>query len=104
MDGAGVPMMTIPKEVTTMLYTDEDLYIKQYALRCGEEVTQHRHPYDHVTLLAHGSVMGWTHGTQPRVYQAPTCLRIPKDTEHYFQAIADETVLYCIHSLRKAEG
>jgi quercetin dioxygenase-like cupin family protein len=59
----------------------------------------HAHKYDHVTLLAHGSVSVEADG-KTDVYFAPAFIDIKAGIHHKITALEDLTVAYCIHDTR----
>lgn len=76
------------------------MFIKQLHLpKALTLVAQHVHTYDHQTLLASGSVTVWREGKIVGTFEAPDVIRIPAGEAHAFQALEDDTILYCIHNL-----
>jgi len=76
--------------------------IKQMHLeREGWFVKQHRHVYDHVTLLATGSMRVWMGDNAPVDYVAPYPITVKAGVTHSMQALADNTVAYCIHNVSR---
>jgi quercetin dioxygenase-like cupin family protein len=69
----------------------------------GDHETQHTHQFDHLTLLARGSLEVVTNG-EPTVFTAPHMIFISKDAEHSLTALEDDTVAYCIHSMTAHDG
>jgi mannose-6-phosphate isomerase-like protein (cupin superfamily) len=68
----------------------------------GDAETTHTHEFDHLTLLAKGSLQV-TVNEQTTVYQAPTMIYIRAHEYHTLVALEDQTVAYCIHALRDRE-
>lgn len=64
----------------------------------------HKHNFDHVTLLAVGSVLVEVEGQEPKVFEAPTFIVIDKDHKHKFTALTDGVVYYCVFALRDVDG
>ena len=64
----------------------------------------HKHNFDHVTLLAVGSVLVEVEGQEPKVFDAPTFIVIDKDHSHKFTALTDGVVYYCVFALRNLDG
>lgn len=83
--------------------TADGMFIKQMKLGpVGTIVGQHKHKWDHTTLLAVGSLMVWAdkQGIEiPKLYRAPAIIFIPRETFHKFQSMTDNVVIYCIHNL-----
>lgn len=64
----------------------------------------HRHYFDHVTLLAVGSVEVEVEGHEPKRFDAPNFIVIDKDEKHKFTALTDGVVYYCVFALRDIDG
>jgi hypothetical protein len=64
----------------------------------------HKHNFDHVTLLAVGSVLCEVEGNEPKQFDAPTFIVIDKDKKHKFTALTDGVVYYCIFAMRNLDG
>jgi hypothetical protein len=64
----------------------------------------HKHNFDHVTLLAVGSVLVEVEGQTPKTFDAPTFIVIDKDHNHKFTALTDGVVYYCVFALRDLDG
>src|SRR5690348_14037165 len=90
--------------------TSDGMFIKQIRIpRKGTLIPQHVHKYDHSTLLARGSVLLWKDpldGTRRKcsLHRAPAILSIAAGVVHEFQSMEDETLLYCLHNLKGADG
>lgn len=65
----------------------------------GDEEITHTHEFDHLTLLAKGSLQV-TVNEQVTEYQAPTLIYIKAHEYHTLVALEDQTVAYCIPALR----
>jgi len=64
----------------------------------------HYHHFDHVTLLAVGSVLVEVEGQSAKQFDAPTFIVIKKDLTHKFTALTDGVVYYCVYALRNSDG
>lgn len=64
----------------------------------------HKHDFDHVTLLAVGSVLVEVEGFEPKQFDAPTFITIDKDHQHKFTALTDGVVYYCVFAVRDEGG
>ena len=64
----------------------------------------HKHNFDHVTLLAVGSVLVEVEGHEPKEFHAPTFITIDKDHHHNFTALTDGVVYYCVFAVRDIDG
>ena len=70
--------------------------------KAGDTEHTHTHQFDHLTLLANGSVKCVVNDKET-VFKAPHMIYIKKDAEHAFTALEDNTVAYCIHAMRIGE-
>lgn len=68
----------------------------------GDTEHTHTHSFDHLTLLAAGSVKCVVNDKET-IFKAPHMIFIKKDAEHAFTALEDNTVAYCIHAMRIGE-
>jgi hypothetical protein len=64
----------------------------------------HKHHFDHVTLLAKGSVEVEIEGYEPKTFKGPTFIVIKKEHKHKFTALEDDTIYYCVFALRDVDG
>ena len=79
------------------------LWCKQmHFLRAGALVPGHKHLYDHMTLLAHGS-LSVTVNNKVTEFVAPQIIYIKKNVVHDLVALEADTVAYCIHIVKNAE-
>ena len=63
----------------------------------------HTHPFDHLTLLASGSLRVTVEG-KTTDFKAPQMIYIKAEYRHELVALEDNTVAYCIHALRDGDG
>ncbi len=63
----------------------------------------HTHSFDHLTLLASGSLRVTVEG-KTTDFKAPHMIYIHKDKNHELVALEDNTVAYCIHALRDKDS
>lgn len=78
----------------------DGLFIKQIILKtAGLYVPQHAHRYDHVSVLANGSVRVWRDGGLIGDRVAPCGIVIPAGAKHTFLSLEDQTVLLCVHRI-----
>lgn len=72
------------------------LYAKETHIPAGTKLTQHVHPFDHLSILASGSVLvradGWVES-----YAAPAAITIKAGIAHEVEAATD-TVWFCLHA------
>lgn len=71
-------------------------------IKKGDVEYGHKHTYDHLTLLASGSLKV-TVNEVSTVFLAPHMIYINKDSIHELEALEDNTVAYCIHALRDTD-
>lgn len=80
------------------LYSREMIFEK-----AGDTELGHKHPFNHMTFLASGSLKVETElGVSE--FTAPKMIFIHKDYIHELTALVDNTVAYCIHALRNGDG
>lgn len=80
-------------------YCDEWLWVKPYTLKAGEAVEQHVHLWDHVTMVASGTVRLTVDGIDMGEITGPKPVTIRALAQHSFVAVTDALIL-CIHNLR----
>jgi hypothetical protein len=68
----------------------------------GDIENGHRHVFDHMTLLAKGSLQATVDGVASN-FTAPTMIYIKAEKLHELVALEDETIAYCIHALRDGD-
>ena len=69
----------------------------------GDTEEGHTHQFDHLTLLAKGTLQVTVEG-KASVFTAPHMIYIRKDKTHELVALENDTVAYCIHALRAGVG
>jgi quercetin dioxygenase-like cupin family protein len=65
----------------------------------GDMELGHAHAFDHMTLLAKGSMRVTING-QSTEFTAPQVIFIKAELQHELMALSPDTVAYCIHALR----
>lgn len=65
-------------------------------IRAGCILVQHKHKYDHLSILAAGTIILDVNGKQSTLV-APQCLTIKAGVHHGVMAVTD-AVWYCIHA------
>lgn len=85
-------------------FAEEDgIFIKQMYLREAlTAVPQHAHEYDHVSMLAVGSVRVWTDGKLIGDFKAPQPIVIKAKSKHTFLSLEPGTLIYCIHNISRS--
>lgn len=71
--------------------------------KAGDTEQGHAHVFDHLTLLAKGSMKVTVNGVSTN-FTAPHMIFIKKESIHELVALEDDTVAYCIHALRDGNG
>jgi quercetin dioxygenase-like cupin family protein len=70
--------------------------------KTGDTELGHAHTFDHLTLLASGSLQV-TVDDKTTVFNAPHMIFIKAEKVHELTAMQDNTVAFCIHALRSGE-
>lgn len=71
--------------------------------KAGDIEYGHTHQFDHLTLLASGTLRVTVEG-KTTDFKAPHMIYIKADKTHELVALEDNTVAYCIHALRDGDG
>ena len=80
-----------------------NLWVRQmHFVDAGDRNEGHKHNFDHITLLAKGSVEVDVEG-QKTVFKAPQMIYIIAGKSHYLTALEPDTIAYCVHALRTGE-
>ncbi len=72
------------------------VYAKEAIIPAGKWLVQHAHKFDHLSVLAQGSVELIVDG-EKRTIHAPACLTIEAGKHHGVRSLTD-VVWYCIHA------
>jgi quercetin dioxygenase-like cupin family protein len=72
------------------------VYAKETRIPAGSILIQHKHKYDHLSVLASGSVELIVDDVKSIVH-APACLTIQANKHHGVKSLTD-VVWYCIHA------
>jgi quercetin dioxygenase-like cupin family protein len=87
----------------TNLACVSNLWLRQmHFVNAGDANEGHVHNFDHVTLLAKGSVTVDVEG-QLTEFTAPHMIYIAAGKRHFLTAKEDGTLAYCVHALRTGE-
>lgn len=78
------------------------VYAKQTRIPAGMVLVQHKHLYDHLSLLASGTVEVEVDGVRTQ-HTGPACLTIKAGAHHGVKALT-EAVWFCIHATALAEA
>ncbi len=77
------------------------MYAKQMLIPAGFSAFQHKHEYDHLSILASGRVIVQTDDGQVE-YTAPSCITIKRNINHAVHALED-AVWFCIHATEETD-
>ena len=81
----------------------DNVFVKlHHFLNVGDTHEGHAHAFDHITLLATGSV-NMVHDNGQAEYKAPHLIVTPKGIKHQFTALEPNTVFCCIHAIREKD-
>lgn len=81
-----------------------NLWIRQmYFENAGDKNEPHEHTFDHMTLLAHGSIKVTVDSVSTE-FKAPHIIWVAKGKKHYIEALEAGTVAYCVHALKNKES
>ena len=72
------------------------VYAKETRIPAGTVLVQHRHTYEHLSVLASGSVEVDVDGERTR-HDGPACITIAAGKHHGVKALTD-AVWFCIHA------
>ena len=90
------------KPVTDLKIVD-NVFVKLHQfLNIGDTHEGHVHAFDHITLLAYGSVK-MVHDKGEAEFKAPHLIVTPKGIKHQFTALEPNTVFACIHAIREKD-
>ena len=89
--------MALPENKFTCV---SNIWLRQmYFKKAGDANEGHEHNYDHISLLAHGSVRVHVED-KTSDFTAPQMIYIKQGKSHFIEALEDGTVAYCVHALR----
>lgn len=81
-----------------------NVFVRQMNFQNAGDIEHgHTHTFDHLTLLAKGSLSVNVNGNVS-TYTAPMMIFIKADIEHELTALENDTVAYCIHALRELDN
>jgi quercetin dioxygenase-like cupin family protein len=90
-------------EITTDFKIVDNVFVKMHLFNnAGDTHEGHAHAFDHITLLAAGSV-NMVHDNGQAEYKAPHLIVTPKGIKHQFTALEPNTVFCCIHAIREKD-
>ena len=80
----------------TLHHFSDGLYAKQMDIPKGSIACQHKHEYDHLSILAQGKVRVLFDNDAFEEFTAPSCINIKQGVNHTIMALEDST-WFCIH-------
>jgi quercetin dioxygenase-like cupin family protein len=81
----------------------DNVFVKMHQFESiGDTHEGHTHTFDHLTLLAFGSVK-MVHDNGEKIYKAPHLIVTPKGIKHQFTALESNTIFYCVHAIREKD-
>lgn len=93
------PAKIHPKLLELISGNHDTLYCKEMTLKNkGNIVVQHKHKFDHLSILQKGSAKV-TNGKETEYLYAPASIVIKAHEHHSVEALEDDTVWDCIHSV-----
>lgn len=82
----------------------DNVFVKlHHFYETGDTHDGHAHTFDHITLLAYGSVL-MKHDFGEQEHKAPKLIVTPKGVTHQFVALEPNTIFCCIHAIRDGDG
>lgn len=91
-------------EITVRLACIDNVWVRQmHFTKAGMRNVPHFHTRDHASLLAKGQAKLTINGKET-VYTAPAMILVSKNYKHQFEALEDDTLIYCVHGLRDKTG
>jgi quercetin dioxygenase-like cupin family protein len=76
----------------------DNVFVKSTIVKEGTYLKQHRHEFDHMTVIAHGSVRMWVNDIWSGDFKAPDMILVVADKSHSFVALTDATIM-CVHRI-----
>jgi quercetin dioxygenase-like cupin family protein len=91
--------------VSVEIKLTDDLFVKTAAVAdAGTIIPTHAHRYDHITLLAYGSMRVEADGVVLGDYTGPVGILIRAGVKHTMTTLTDGVVFACIHALHGTDG
>jgi hypothetical protein len=91
--------------VSVEIKLTDDLFVKTATVaRAGTIIPQHGHRYDHITLLAYGSMRIVAGDVMLGDYTGPVGVLIKAGVKHTMTTLTDGVVFCCIHALHGTDG
>ena len=83
-------------------FFSDGVYAKEIRLPQDHFILQHKHVYDHMSILAEGWVVVKVDDVEVE-YHAPACINIAAGKNHEVIAVTD-SVWYCIHATEETNS
>lgn len=93
--------MSLLDEIPVAHYFCGGTYAKETRIPAGHVLVQHKHHFDHLSILASGNAVV-SAGDQSQAYEGPTVLKIKAGMHHGVKALTD-CVWYCMHATDVAD-
>jgi len=94
-----------PQPASVEIKLTDDLFIKTATVeKAGTIFPTHAHAYDHVTLLAVGSMRVFADDEWLGDYTGPVGILIRARIKHRMVTLSDGVVFACIHALHGTDG
>lgn len=91
--------------VSVEIKLTDDLFVKTGTVAdAGTIIPTHAHKYDHITLLAHGSMRVMADGDALGDFTGPAGILIKAGIKHMFLTLTPGVVFCCIHALHGTDG
>jgi quercetin dioxygenase-like cupin family protein len=91
--------------VSVEIKLTDDLFVKTATVAdAGTIIPAHAHKYDHITLLAYGSMSVMADGEMLGDFTGPTGIFIKAGVKHMFMTTTPGVVFCCIHALHGTDG
>ena len=82
----------------------DNVWVKMHHFEeAGMVFAGHAHVFDHITLLATGSVL-MKHDKGQQEYKAPHLIVTPKGITHEFTSLEPNTMFCCVHAIRYGDS
>lgn len=76
----------------------DGIFVKSmHCLEAGMTIPQHRHGFDHLSMLALGRVLVWAGDECLGPHEAPCGILIKAGVAHTFRTLTPNVMIYCIH-------
>jgi hypothetical protein len=91
--------------VSVEIKLTDDLFIRTATVAdAGTVIPTHAHRYDHITLLAYGSMRVEADGEMLGDYTGPVGILIRARVKHTMTTLTDGVVFACVHALHGTAG